>query len=93
MGEEAESVLEEASFGTGLSVLEMEALLLLQDEDRRDQSQGPVFPLPLPLLKLWDNKAKHFSKSDPALVSHCGTTSMGPRAQRLQEPLLGVTWY
>ena len=49
--------------GTGLSVLGMEALSLLQDEDRRDQGQGPAFPPPPPLLKLWDNKAKHFSKS------------------------------
>ena len=77
--------------GTGLSVMGMEALSLLQDEDRRGQSQGPVFPPPLPLLKLWDNKAKHFRKC-PVLVSHCGTLSTGPRAERLREPLLGVTW-
>ena len=78
--------------GTGWGVLGMEALSLLQDEDRRGQSQGPVFPPPPPLLKLWGNKAKHFSKSAPVSVSRCGTLSMGPRAKRLQEPLLGVTW-
>ena len=51
------------------------------------------FPHPNLCLSFGTTKPNISAKAAPGSVSLCGTLSTGPRAERLQEPLHGVTWY